>query len=554
MDDWELKLPPYLGGFGFTCNPDMDYELTILDEISNSEVSIISNILESNKLFMDNLVFHEKNKVDISEYVEEENLFVTEHLEKDSLEYRAIREISRFERQMQLNKSLNEVSLYSLRRNTRDRHLSRFNYNRSNIKNTVRINNHISKWDLMNDIINFNKDYLGELNFAIPKFIVKQERPLDPSLEPGSLAIDKPNVYSRQDRLESILYNKGLMKIEPKVRLVSEFSEAIGNIRRSTFYSYFGKIPQWSEEIIQQGKDDWFCFLYLNANPEFAFLDYVCRNKATPICDSVASDIITRELYFDRFYSIEDSFILYDLREEKVEFSSKLLYKKLRRVNKHDPKRCAALVSFYKLNKKRIKDFEYAKDAYTRLIDRVIDLLEEKTLPLDNENLYDEAFYNFKLSNLVDFKIEDEEVTHNPEFITTTDDVEILKSNIDFSMFEDLQPQDFEDGEYDDVPEPELISTQPDQEDQVEGGFSFGFEIDDSFDPFAQDQDENEQGDLPEEDLNELYGEFAMDYNPDDYLEEDENEGTNSDITVSDHSIYYDAYDEAYEDIRMLFE
>lgn len=555
LDDWELKLPPYLGGFGFFSNPDMDYELLVLDEISQKEVNIISNILDRNRMFMDNLVFHEKDKVDISYYIEEENLFDTSQLEKDSILYRSVREISRFEKQMQLNKSLNEISLYSLRRNTRMNNLSRFNFNRSNIKRTISLKNHINRWDLMNDIITFNKDYLGELNFAIPRFIISAEQEIDPCLEPGSLALDMPNVYSNQNRLESILYNKGIMKVKPEVTLVEEFSNTIGNIRRSNFYSFMGKIPQWSEELIQSNKDKWFCFLYLNATPEFAFLDYICRNKAIPICDSIGSDIISEEDYFKRFYSLEDSYILYDLKEEKVEFKSRLIFKKLRRVLKSDPKKCAALVSFYKLKKHRIENFEYAKDSYVRLIERTIDLVEEKTLPLDNENLFDEAFYNFNLSNLVDFYNEDCDATHNPEFINLEDEVEIIPSNIDFSMFNNINDEDISDiEEFDEVPEPVLIRTQP--EESTSGGFTFDFDFEDD------ENDQPEQGeindeldqDLDQEELDELYEGFTFNFNPDDDLGERSSEEITSSDIESNHSVYYDAYDEAYEDIRALFE
>jgi len=116
IQDWELDAPPYLGGFGFNCNPYMDYDLLFFDDLDKEDIPMIATIFANHKIFMENFIFHERDKVDLKERFTFENPLSKEITELDNIYIKKLyRTFSMVDLLDQLENSLNSISLYSLK-------------------------------------------------------------------------------------------------------------------------------------------------------------------------------------------------------------------------------------------------------------------------------------------------------------------------------------------------------------------------------------------------------------------------------------------------------
>jgi len=283
MPDWELEVPPYLGGFGL-CNVEsnFDNELNYIGTL-NADICHKLNIILDNQKDINTtevILEHKPTKLD------RELIYEIEYQlnETDSKFYRDLfRNLDKELRVKELEKNLNIVSKKNNRSSNRIRQrILYINKKRENLLvSKDHQNGHIHPQDLVFKIIEYN-NLEGIRNFAIPEFMIEYSQVYAPELIDGGIDRNLPIIFNREDMILSYLWNKGVLNKKPPITIIKELVPYFGIYEVEDYFSSNGKVIKRFNDFIKQQMDILPFVLTFNVNPEFALIDFVVQKQSIP--------------------------------------------------------------------------------------------------------------------------------------------------------------------------------------------------------------------------------------------------------------------------------
>jgi len=300
MRDWELEMPPYLGGFGL-CNieSELDCELINISTYSQDVLFNISRILQRQKEINTDEIIHEHKKVTLDKDLVYEEYF-TLNDQSNEFDKELFRFLDRDILIKQLEDKLNIVSKRNNRNSLRIRkRILNINKNRRDILDYFEVTDFKGRSDLIEDIIRYNESE-GIKNFAIPEYFVTYQVPYHRDSKEGRAVKDFPQLYSKEERVLSYLYNKGVLDLRPPIAFITHLHEYHRNFELEKSFSFENK-SFFEDDFVKENMDILPYVLFFNVNVEFALMEYCMRTTFIPKTFLNGYDQTEWDEYKDKF-------------------------------------------------------------------------------------------------------------------------------------------------------------------------------------------------------------------------------------------------------------
>jgi hypothetical protein len=422
MADWEIEMPPYLGGFGL-CNVDenFDNELNILGSYNSETCRKICRIFNQQKRMNDSILLREHKSIKI----DGELIFEFKYSLKEGCSNFDKNLFRFFDEKLlltQIEEKLNIVSKTNNRNSRRIRQrILQINKRRKNILLSYDESDYKPVIDLAFDIIKYN-DNEGIRNFSIPKFLIKYERDYASSYIPGQIERDLPIIFNREDRILSYLWNKGSLNKKPDITIVTELSDYFDNKELELSYSYKNKVISRYDCFLKDNMEVFPFILTLNVNPEFALMDYILKNSYCPEKFNFSYNEEEWKLYKESYLTNLDEYSDYTLDGKRVSIE-KTNFQLWNKVRKKLPRLDRAYYFSYMISK---PDLLQNRPAMISFINKLIEhyYFEAYDTKLYNEENGQEIDDLFDLKHLIVFNTENEDFGN--EFLDLSDEIEYI--------------------------------------------------------------------------------------------------------------------------------
>jgi hypothetical protein len=277
---FELYCPPNMGGFGLGMRKDspLDYTLVCIEEyIPENELGIIKYLYEND--ICDNRYRTER----CSSFEHLKLLFPEVKLKESAPDH--IKKIYDRVSYEKLIKQLEEsLDTRSIKRVGRIRRLEFFRRNENErFKKLSRAEKKLGEsfLDFVTWYLNIQNEEL-DINVALPKSVVEKEHEsIYTPIEGYNEFLLESYKMKKNEKILSILYNKGYLEGEPLYTGTEDSLEFIGCHERLPRFSYKGKTLDISE-VYEYVSSKFELFSTFGSTPEAIAIEYICRENRLP--------------------------------------------------------------------------------------------------------------------------------------------------------------------------------------------------------------------------------------------------------------------------------